>query len=280
MIKMDDRKQEDMQASPQTDNTRLEELMKQDITQEMQKEFFEVLKQSQLFMPVTFNRSLFDEIENAEVGDVISSEEPTGFNINYLTDSEGRKAIPLFTSAQVMESVGLTSSLYAIYMSDLADMLRQTDKYSVIAVNPFTSHDINIPVDSFINLFNPQPSQEVIDSINTVLKMLDENSIELDDEYGFYLRSDEDIMKNRADDGVYTANLPLSVNSKSEFEEDMEYLDIILMPKGFKILFFGTEMGKTQYNTIIAPGSQFEHVEDLDDFTSVWRCVAQPFYDE
>ena len=262
------------------DNSKLEELMKQDITPEMQKEFFEILKDSQLFLPVTFNEGMLKGIENAQVGDVIESDEKTGFNINYLTDSDGAKAIPLFTSSDVMESVGLTSSLYAIYMSDLADILKQTDKYSVIAVNPFTDHDINIPVESFINLFNPQPQQEVIDSINAVLKMLDENSIELDDEYGFYLRSDEDIMKNHAVDGVYVPNIPLSVNSKSEFEDDQKYMDIIMMPKGSKILFFGTEMGKTQYNTIIAPGSEFHHVEDVDEFTSVWKCVAQPYYDK
>ena len=261
------------------DNSKLEELMKEEITPEMQKEFFELFKESQLFMPVTFSENMFEGIENAQVGEVIESDEPAGFNINYLTDSDGNKAIPLFTSAEIMESTGLTSSLYAIYMSDLAEMLKQTDKYSIIAVNPFTDHDINMPVSAFINLFVEQPPQEVIDSINAVLKMLDENSIELDDEYGFYLRADEDIMKSRAVDGVYVSNLPLSVNSKSEFEENLEYLNIILMPEGSKILFFGTEMGKTQYNTIIAPGSRFEHVEDVDEYTSVWKCVAQPYYD-
>ena len=261
------------------DNSKLEELMKQDITPEMQKEFFEIFKDSQLFLPVTFDEGMFKGIENTAVGEVIESDENIGFSINYLTDSDGAKAVPLFTSSEVMESVGITSSLYAIYMSDLADMLSRTDKYSVIAVNPFTDHDINLPVDAFINLFKSQPQQEVIDSINAVLKMLDENSIELDDEYGFYLRSDEDIMKNQAIDGVYVPSIPLSVNSKSEFEDDFEYMDIILMPKGSKILFFGTEMGKTQYNTIIAPGSEFQFVEDVDEYTSVWKCVAQPYYD-
>ena len=262
------------------DNSKLEELMKEEITPEMQKEFFELLKESQLFMPVTFIENRFEGIENAQFGEVIESNGPTAFHINYIIDSDGSMAIPLFTSAEIMESTGLISSLHAIHMSGLAELLKQTDKYSVIAVNPFTDYDINIPVDTFINLFVEQLPQEVIDSINAVLKMLDESSIELDDEYGFYLRADEDIMKNCAVDGVFVPNIPLSVNSKSEFEEDLEYLNIILMPEGSKILFFGTELGNTQHNTIIAPGSRFEHVEDVDEYTSVWKCVAQPYYDK
>lgn len=163
-------------------------------------------------------------------------------------------------------------------MKDLYEILKKNNEYSTVAVNPYTGNDINIPVESFLNLFETSAPQEVIDSINTLLKMLDENSIELDEEYGFYLHGDEDIMKNHAVDGVYTPNVPLSVNSKSEFEDDLKYLDIILMPKGSKILFFGSEMGKTQYNTIITPKSEFHYVKDIDEYTSLWKCVSQPYY--
>ena len=33
-------------------------------------------------------------------------------------------------------------------------------------------------------------------------------------------------------------------------------------------------------DTIIAQGSEFEQVEEIDEFTTVWKCRAQPFYDE
>ena len=49
------------------DNSKLEELMKEEITPEMQKEFFELFKESQLFMPVTFSENMFKEIENAQL---------------------------------------------------------------------------------------------------------------------------------------------------------------------------------------------------------------------
>ena len=261
------------------DNSKLEELMKEEITPEMQKEFFEIFMESQLFLPIMPNENMFKGIENAKVGDVVETDGQVGFKINYITDSDGSKAVPLFTSSEVMESTGFRSSVFAIYMCDLADMLKETDMYSLIAINPFTDHDLNMPIDAFLNLFEDQPSQEIIDSIYALLKLLDEFFIELDDEYGFYLRGNRDIMKTYAVDGVFTPTLPLSVHSKREFEKDRKYLNIVLMPKGSRIVFLGDDTGETQHDTIIAPESRFVHVDDADEYTSVWRCVAQPYYD-
>ena len=72
-----------------SDNTRLEELMRQEITPEMQREFFEILKESQLLMPVTFSPNMFEGIENAKEGDVFEPQGQAGFNINYLKDNQG-----------------------------------------------------------------------------------------------------------------------------------------------------------------------------------------------
>lgn len=135
------------------DNTDLEELMKQDITAEMQIMFLEKFKESQLLMPVTFSENIFEGIEDAEVGDVIKPDGRVGFDINYLTDGDDNKAVPLFTSSEIMESVGVRCSVIGIFMSDLADMLKQTDKYAVISINPFTEFDLNMSVESFLIQF-------------------------------------------------------------------------------------------------------------------------------
>ena len=142
------------------DNSKLEEIMKRELTPEMQREFFEIFKDSQLFMPVTYSDSLFEGIENAKEEDVVEIDDHVGFNINYLTDKDGNNAIPLFTSTEIMEKIGLQSSAMAIFMSDLAGMLLQTDKYSVIAINPFTDFDLNLPVDAFMNLMGKNDSGE------------------------------------------------------------------------------------------------------------------------
>ena len=136
------------------DNKRLEELMKEEITPIMQFEFLNILKESRLSMPVSYSENIFEGIENAKVGDVIEPAGQIGFNIEYLTDNNGNKVVPLFTSNEMMEAANFRSSTYVLYMSDLADLLKQTDKYSLIAINPFTEYNMNIPIETFLNLFN------------------------------------------------------------------------------------------------------------------------------
>ena len=72
------------------DNSNLEEIMKKEITPESQREFFEIFKESQLFMPVTYSANMFEGLENAKPGDVFEPQGLVGFNINYLSDNEGK----------------------------------------------------------------------------------------------------------------------------------------------------------------------------------------------
>ena len=150
------------------DNSRLEELIRQDITPQMEREIFEILKKSQLYMPVDFGPGAFEGIEDTKPGDVI--EGPSGFNIQFLTDADGNKAVPLFTSEEMMKKAGAMTSVIEIYMSDLADMLKQTDRYSVIAINPFTEHGLNMPIGAFLAQFRDEA--EIADIRNDKLREL------------------------------------------------------------------------------------------------------------
>lgn len=150
---MDESQLDELKKETMVDNSKLEELLKKEISPEMQREFLEILKKSRLFMPVTYSQNMFENIENMKPGDTFEIKGPSGFDINYLTDKNGNKAIPLFTSDEAMEKAGVRSSIYALYMSDLADMLKQTDRYSIIAINPFCEYDINMPVQAFLSLF-------------------------------------------------------------------------------------------------------------------------------
>lgn len=264
-----------------SDNTRLEELMNEEITPEMQREFFEILKESQLLMPVTFSPNMFEGIEKAKEGDVFEPQGQAGFNINYLEDNQGNRVLPLYTSDGAMEEAGVRSSIYALFMSDLADMLRQTDKYAIISINPFTDHDINLPVPAFLSLFD-EPSddmREFFESMNEILKVMREHSIELDDNYLFVVRMDENVMRQQAVGGVFVPNVPMSVSSNRDFRKDLKYTNLIGMPKGSKALPIGNN-GKDEFDTLIAPGSEFKIINELDEFTTLWECVAQPFYGE
>lgn len=152
---MDKTNLEEMKKETADDNSCLEELIKQDITPEMEKEVFELLKKSQLFMPIDLGPDAFKDIENAKEGDTIDG--PDGFSIQFLTDHNGNKAVPLFTSEKMLKKADALTSVMAIYMSDLADLLKQTDEYSVIAINPFTEFDLNMPIGAFLAQFNEKP---------------------------------------------------------------------------------------------------------------------------
>ena len=164
------------------DNTRLEELTREEITPIMQIEFLNILKESRLYMPVNYSENMFEGIEDKKVGDVIELTGQMGFNIEYLIDNNRNKAVPLFTSNEMMTTADFRSSTYVLYMSDLAELLKQTDKYSLIAINPFTDYNMNIPIETFLNLFNNESESEINNIKNDEIRELLHQETLSDDE--------------------------------------------------------------------------------------------------
>ena len=50
------------------------------------------------------------------------------------------------------------------------------------------------------------------------------------------------------------------------------------MPKSKRILPIGP--AENGLDVVIAPGTQFNLEDRLDEFTSLWMCGEQPFYEE
>ena len=275
---MDDERLDELKSEVTVDNSRLEEIMEKELTPEMQYEFLEVFKKSQLFMPVSFSDDMFEGIEDSKPGDVF--EASGGFRINCLKDDAGNKVVPLFTSMEVMEKANLRSSVYALYMEDLADMLKQTDEYAMVAVNPLAGHDINMPTEAFLSLFYEptEDEMEFFESLNKILEVIRNNSVELSEKNTFVIRADENFMIESAVDGVFTVGVPLNVSSNPKYREDLKYTNILLMPEGKKFLPVGP--CENELDIIIAPGTEFRLEDRLDEFTSLWMCGDQPFYEE
>ena len=85
-------------------------------------------------------------------------------------------------------------------------------------------------------------------------------------------------MRNDATGGVYKSSRPLNINSDPHFREDLKYTNILLFGKSKKLLYLG-ELINGEFDIIVAPETEFEFVKDLDEFTSLWKCGSQPFYD-
>ena len=141
------------------DNTKLEKLMEDPQKQE---EFIEELRESQLFLPVIFSENMFEGIENAKPGDVFQPKGPTGYDINYLTDNNGNRAIPLFTSSEKMSEGGLRSSAMVMYVPDIANMLKRSrNNYKYITINPMSEIGANIPIVGFIKRFATKDGEPI-----------------------------------------------------------------------------------------------------------------------
>lgn len=270
---------EEMKKEAMIDNSKLEEIMKKEITPESQREFLLLLKDSQLFMPVTFSENMFEGIENSKEGDIIEPKGQVGFDINFLKGNDGTRAVPLFTSSDVMESTGVKSSAVAIFMSDLAGMLKQTDKYSAIVVNPFTEFEISMPIEAFLGFCVKMSDEEkeFFEGLTEFLKIIKENSIELEENTTLFLRDDENFMIENAVDGIFRPELPFRVSGNPKYGEDLKYTNLLMMPKSKKIFPIGSD---DELNVIIAPGTEFKHEDTLDGTTNLWMCGKQPFYDD
>ena len=274
---MDKENLEDLKKEAVIDNSRLEELLNQffELPDEGKNEFIELFKQSRLYMPIEVDVSAFDP-ENMKEGQVI--EGPRGFDIKYIENENG-KTVPLFTSDEVMENAGVRVSTYVLYMSDLAEMMKQTDMYASVTINPFTEHGLDITMETFLGLFKEASSEEkkMVDSLKYVLELLRDHSVELEKNTTLFFRHDENVMVENAVEGVFVPHLPFSVSSNPNYGEGLKYTNILLMPKSKRILPANPD---DDLDIIIAPGTEFRLEDTLDGTQNLWMCGAQPFYDE
>lgn len=282
-MKIPDDKLEELKRQTIVDNSRLEELIKDMdegfIGPGKREEFHELLKKSQLFMPVVFGQNMHDALENNNPGEIFVPDGQVGFDINYIKLQGNERAVPLFTSNELLESTGLQSSTIAIFMSDLVKMLKDSDRYSLVAINPFTDLLVQIPFSSFLALFN-EISAEQKEAMDKLIHLLKTQSIATPQNIKVVFRDNDNYMKKQAINGLFAPNIPFKASSFPNFQKELKYTNIILIPKNKKILYLGGIVSKDVFDTIIAPETEFELVEEIDEFTTVWKVGKQPFYDE
>ena len=99
-MKIPDEKLEELKKECAVDNSRLEELIKEMdqgwVSSEKQEEFLELFKKSNLYMPVVLGDEWFEGIEDSKPGEIRTTGENAGFDINYIKLNDGKRAVPLF----------------------------------------------------------------------------------------------------------------------------------------------------------------------------------------
>lgn len=279
-MRIDDSKLEELRKENVIDNSRLEELASNffSLSAGEKQEFVDLFRQSRLLMPIEYDESIFD-IGNSSPGEVKKLEKPLGFDIRYLEKENGEKTVPLFTSGSVMEEMGIRTSVMAFYMSDLEDMLKQSDRYSSVSINPFTENGLDITMETFLAIFE-EPTEEqrkFIEHMNQLLDVLAKHSVELEENTTLFIRSDENFMIERAVDGIYVPTAPMTVSSNPKHGENLKYTNILLMPKSKRILPLGPS--GDDLDVMIAPGTVFRLQDVMDETQNLWMCEDQPFYE-
>lgn len=267
------------------DNSELEDIMliePANMTIADQEEFFRLLKEAQLFIPVQMDKEEVFDIENQRVVEVIKPIPPLGFNFISLNLNDGTRALVAFTRAEIMKEIKLKRDHIVMNMRDLAKILLGFgDTFSSIIINPQTEHSIILSVPSFLNLFRQKAKNPFIVSLEQTLERLKNESVELDNHYMFFIRSDFEFMENESKDGIFTAKMPLRASTNPNFQSNLPILHKLMMVQGQKILYTGNPNEEANdFDVLIAPGCEFEKFYDENEDISVWRCINQQFYEE
>ena len=164
------KKPEESKEKTVVDNSRLEELLMQEKTNEMKNEFLDILKDSRLFLRVVFRKNRY---ENAVMRDEFELKGQFGFDMDSLPDGDRLNELPLFTSSEIMRAnIPKWSSSIVVSMRDLAEMLKQTDEYSAVAINPLGKFSFRIPIEEFLGLFGIVGNNKIKDIKNEKLRQL------------------------------------------------------------------------------------------------------------
>ena len=266
------------------DNFELEDIISlgvNNLTIADEEEFFKLLKEAQLFILVQLNKEEVFDVDNQKVVEVIKPIPPLGFNFMTLTVNENERSIVAFTRKEIIKEIGLKADHIVMNMRDLAKILiGLQDAFSSIIINPQTEHSIMISINTFLSLFMEKPKNPFIGSLEQTLDKLKNDYVELDNHYMFFIRSDYEFMENESKDGVFVAKMPLRASTNPNFQANLPILHKLMMMEGQKVLYTGNpNEEQTDFDVLIAPGTEFEKYYDEDGDTSVWRCVKQPFYE-
>ena len=247
------------------DNSKLEDLLEFDEFGDIknEEEFLKLLKTSQLFVPVDFTQDRYGgfDCEGQEVR----------FDIKCLTSDNGLKAVPIFTSLDILSERGIETSTVALHMNNLAIILLE-EEYYVVVINPFSEMSADIPCETFLEMFRQDCGDK------SILDVIRDASVELDCTMWFYLRDDENSMVKNAVDGIYVVDKPLNVNSIDKVTSC--YVNVLEMPKSSRVLYIGEGWKNANFDIIIAPESKFEYVKEINEGAHLWKCIEQPFFDE
>lgn len=245
------------------DNERLKELMKDSPGKKNHDEFFQELLNSSLFLPVDIDSESLD-FSRKDLGKDVEGDIPVRFAPIIAKQEGGNAILPLFTDSEEGEKFG-HSSFISVGCEEVAAILIQTEDVDEVVINPLSKGAVGMTADSFLDLVSATKIREIEDLIT-------KGSRPLKSEARFYLREEVPLMRDLAEDRIFTSKLPFNAYFKDNFDERCSYLNILIVPKGIRFLYVGKTDGYG--DSVFPPTIRFKLIgEEGNVFT--WKCISQ-----
>lgn len=279
----------------QVEKNYLNELMNihpEDMNNQQKQNFIKELKIARLIMPMEITSNLdLENLTNVKVGETIKFDEGLRFKPFRIKNDDGEVALPLFTDDKHLQKSKIVTHVMVMYTSDIANMLKSlTNEFDEIVLNVASEYSIAMSVHSFIELFDDNYSEDIVNDqyeeaeevdpiIKEVINALQNDYIEMPAPTVLYYREEKPYMFEDAEDGVYSTIIPFNMHIYSDFNIEMKIVNKLLIPQGTKILYIGNMVNtETHYPFIIAPLNHFRFIEKEDENTYVWEWIGEDFY--
>ncbi len=245
-------------------NSKLKAMLKANLnnmSKKQKKEFFDELINAKLLLPITI-KSNFQDNQQKDISD-IDLNEPVDIT-PLIGKLDNRSFIPLYTDMDSSKKIGNTNFMQ-VDCEEVAAMIIQTKDIDTVVLNPGEEFSMELSIDSFINFVTKRKFGEI-------MTFLEDNAQVLNQDSRFYLRENVPLMKDLAEDGIFSSDLPFLVNFIDKSTE-FKYLNIIIVPKGVKFIFLGKN-GNSFGDSLFLPTIKFKLISEEDNVLT-WKFVSQ-----
>lgn len=241
-------------------NEKLKEMIKinpQNMNKKQEKEFLNELINATLFLPIDRKTNL------SNISDEINPKDLFDFS-PIIIENDKKSLLPLFTDTDSAKNLG-EFDFITVNSEDIQAIIVQSGEVEGVVLNPGEEYSIGMDADQFLEIVIENNFAEVKNILNDNAQILKTDS-------RFYLREEYPLMKEAADNGIFTSNIPFFADFIDKYPNKGKYINILLIPKGTKFLAIG--QNDEVNDTLFAPTIKFKLTEQNNNIFT-WQCISQ-----
>lgn len=221
-------------------NGKLKEIMAMESVDD--DEFLEEFKRSMLIVPLTDD---FDIVPLKSNNSVIAP---------FFTDEDELALIPELKNFK-------TAAMLPIHAQEL--IIKRGDVDEVV-IDPKSPHSIGMTFDTFTDIFR----KETLEGIEEIIRT---HGSRLKEDTRFYLREREPFMKNDAENGIFTSDIPFLASYADDGDENRKCLNILNVSRGTTFLRISDD--GLANDTIFEAPIRFKLIEENGNIFT-WQSIS------